>query len=229
MFRRGQSAKLRPALPEIIITIVVLIGLMVVFPLAFALPGAHLLTFARWQFAISVYFHILFPSIAVGTSILLCVLYGMYWNMQRPVYLQMFRFWRRVSAAGSAPAPSPASADATCPAATRAAYTPPAPWRHRPTCCSSTNRPPASTAAQALTCLWPSAADSRTLCSSYPCTSCRPTPAPYAALGPKCRSTKEVSRSSALNPVPPATALSADRCGDRACHLPRACTTVRSA
>jgi hypothetical protein len=68
MFRRGQSAKLRPALPEIIITIVVLIGLMVVFPFAFALPGAHLLTFARWQFAISVYFHILFPSIAVGTS-----------------------------------------------------------------------------------------------------------------------------------------------------------------
>src|SRR5260370_486729 len=96
------SAKPRAALPGIIITAVVLVGLIVVFPFGFALPGVHLLTLARWQFAISVCFHILFPSITVGTSILLCVLYGMYWKTQRPVYLQMFRFWRRIFAVGFA-------------------------------------------------------------------------------------------------------------------------------
>src|SRR5260370_35311113 len=77
---------------------VVLMGPIVVFPLALALPGVHLLTLSRWQFAISVCFHVIFPAITVGTSILLCVLYGMYWKTQRPVYLQMFRFWRRIFA-----------------------------------------------------------------------------------------------------------------------------------
>src|SRR5258708_14485104 len=98
----GESAKPRASLPGIIITSVVVVGLIVVFPLALALPGMHLLTLSRWQFAISVCFHILFPSITVGTSILLCVLYGMYWKTQRPVYLQMFRFWRRIFAVGFA-------------------------------------------------------------------------------------------------------------------------------
>jgi hypothetical protein len=102
MLMGDQSAKPRAALPGIIITTVVLVGLIVVFPFAFALPGVHLLTLARWQFAISVCFHILFPSITVGTSILLCVLYGTYWKTQRPVYLQMFRFWRRIFAVGFA-------------------------------------------------------------------------------------------------------------------------------
>lgn len=61
-----------------------------------------LLTLSRWQFAITVMFHMTFPAITVGTSILLCVLYGMYWKTQRPVYLQMFRFWRRIFAVGFA-------------------------------------------------------------------------------------------------------------------------------
>ena len=98
----GKSAKPHTTLLWTIITSVVVVGLIVVFPFAFALPGMHLLTLARWQFAISVCFHILFPSITVGTSILLCVLYGMYWKTQRPVYLQMFRFWRRIFAVGFA-------------------------------------------------------------------------------------------------------------------------------
>src|SRR5713101_1195019 len=98
----GKSAKPRTALLWTIITSVVVVGLIVVFPLALALPGMHLLTLSRWQFAITVCFHILFPSITVGTSILLCVLYGMYWKTQRPVYLQMFRFWRLIFAVGFA-------------------------------------------------------------------------------------------------------------------------------
>src|SRR5260370_8187707 len=98
----GKPAKPHAALLWTIITTVVIVGLIIVFPLALALPGMHLLTLSRWQFAISVCFHILFPSITVGTSILLCVPYGMYWRTQRPVYLQMFRFWRRIFAVGFA-------------------------------------------------------------------------------------------------------------------------------
>ena len=61
-----------------------------------------LLALSRWQFAITVMFHMTFPAITVGTSILLCVLYGMYWKTGKPVYLQMFRFWRRIFAVGFA-------------------------------------------------------------------------------------------------------------------------------
>ncbi|MFI7067200.1 cytochrome ubiquinol oxidase subunit I [Kribbella sp. NPDC050124] len=61
-----------------------------------------LLDLSRWQFAITVMFHMTFPAITVGLSILLCVLYGMYWKSGKAVYLQMFRFWRRVFAVGFA-------------------------------------------------------------------------------------------------------------------------------
>jgi len=61
-----------------------------------------LLTLSRWQFAITVIFHMTFPAITVGTPLLLCVLYGMHWRTGKPVYLQMFRFWRRIFAFGFA-------------------------------------------------------------------------------------------------------------------------------
>lgn len=61
-----------------------------------------LLDLSRWQFAITVMFHMTFPAITVGLSILLCVLYGMHWKTGNPVYLQMFRFWRRIFAVGFA-------------------------------------------------------------------------------------------------------------------------------
>jgi cytochrome d ubiquinol oxidase subunit I len=61
-----------------------------------------LLDLSRWQFAISVMFHMTFPSLTVGLSILLCVLYGMHWKTGKAVYLQMFRFWRRIFAVGFA-------------------------------------------------------------------------------------------------------------------------------
>jgi cytochrome d ubiquinol oxidase subunit I len=61
-----------------------------------------LLDLSRWQFAITVMFHMTFPAITVGLSILLCVVYGMYWRTGKPVYLQMFRFWRRIFAVGFA-------------------------------------------------------------------------------------------------------------------------------
>jgi cytochrome d ubiquinol oxidase subunit I len=61
-----------------------------------------LIDLSRWQFAITVMFHMTFPAITVGLSILLCVLYGMHWKTGYPVYLQMFRFWRRIFAVGFA-------------------------------------------------------------------------------------------------------------------------------
>ena len=61
-----------------------------------------MLDLSRWQFVITVMFHMTFPAITVGLSILLSVLYGMYWKTRKAVYLQMFRFWRRVFAVGFA-------------------------------------------------------------------------------------------------------------------------------
>jgi cytochrome bd-type quinol oxidase subunit 1 len=61
-----------------------------------------LLDLSRWQFAITVMFHMTFPAITVGLSILLCALYGMHWRTGNPVYRQMFRFWRRIFAVGFA-------------------------------------------------------------------------------------------------------------------------------
>jgi cytochrome d ubiquinol oxidase subunit I len=61
-----------------------------------------LLDLSRWQFAITVMFHMTFPAITVGLSIFLCVLYGLHWKTGNPVYLQMFRFWRRIFAVGFA-------------------------------------------------------------------------------------------------------------------------------
>jgi cytochrome bd ubiquinol oxidase subunit I len=61
-----------------------------------------LLDLSRWQFAITVMFHMTFPAITVGLSIFLCILNGLHWKTGNPVYLQMFRFWRRIFAVGFA-------------------------------------------------------------------------------------------------------------------------------
>ena len=46
-----------------------------------------LLDLSRWQFALTVMFHMTFPAITVGLSIFLCVLYGLHWKTGNPVYL----------------------------------------------------------------------------------------------------------------------------------------------
>jgi cytochrome bd ubiquinol oxidase subunit I len=61
-----------------------------------------LLDLSRWQFAITVLFHMTFPSITVGLSIFLCVLYGLYWKTGNPAFRHLFRFWRRIFAVGFA-------------------------------------------------------------------------------------------------------------------------------
>src|SRR3984885_13129195 len=57
---------------------------------------------SRWQFATTAAFHMTFPALSVGLAIFLCICYGAYCKTDNPLYLQMFRFWRRISAFGCA-------------------------------------------------------------------------------------------------------------------------------
>lgn len=57
---------------------------------------------SRLQFALTTIFHVMFPAMTVGLSVFLCVVYWLYWRTNKPVYLQMFRFWRRIFGVGFA-------------------------------------------------------------------------------------------------------------------------------
>jgi cytochrome d ubiquinol oxidase subunit I len=58
------------------------------------------LDLSRWQFAFTVIFHMTFPALTVGLAVFLAVVYGAYWRTGNAVYLQMFRFWKRIFAVG---------------------------------------------------------------------------------------------------------------------------------
>ncbi|WP_405494573.1 cytochrome ubiquinol oxidase subunit I [Nocardia sp. NBC_00511] len=64
------------------------------------MPSPTLLDVSRWQFAITVAFHMTFPAITVGLSVFLAVVYGLYMRTGNTTYLQMFRFWKRIFAVG---------------------------------------------------------------------------------------------------------------------------------
>ncbi len=53
---------------------------------------------SRFQFAFTAMFHMTFPAITVGLAIFLTIVYAHYWRTNSLVYLQMFRFWRRIFA-----------------------------------------------------------------------------------------------------------------------------------
>lgn len=57
---------------------------------------------SRFQFAFTVMFHMTFPAVTVGLAIFSAITYGFYWRTGRAVYLQMFRFWRRIFGVGFA-------------------------------------------------------------------------------------------------------------------------------
>jgi cytochrome d ubiquinol oxidase subunit I len=61
-----------------------------------------LLDISRWQWAITAAFHMTFPAVTVGTSVLLVVCYWMYMRTEDDVWLRMFRFWRRIFGIGFA-------------------------------------------------------------------------------------------------------------------------------
>jgi hypothetical protein len=75
-------------------------------------------------------------------------------------------------------APRSASAGTASPAVSSAASTSPVPSPPDPMCCSSTNRPRASTPAPAPTYSWQYAVDYRTRYWCWQCTSCQQTPTP---------------------------------------------------
>src|ERR1700730_457644 len=57
---------------------------------------------SRWQFATTAAFHMTFPALSVGLAIFLVICYGCYYKTGNPLYLQMFRFWRKIFAVGFA-------------------------------------------------------------------------------------------------------------------------------
>jgi cytochrome bd ubiquinol oxidase subunit I len=61
-----------------------------------------MLDLSRWQWALTAAMHITFPAVTVGTSVLLVVCYAMYMRTDDVVWLQMFRFWRRIFGIGFA-------------------------------------------------------------------------------------------------------------------------------
>jgi cytochrome bd ubiquinol oxidase subunit I len=60
------------------------------------------LELSRWQFAVTAAFHMSFPAITVGLAVFLCINYAMYLRTRDPVYLQIYRFWRKIFAVGFA-------------------------------------------------------------------------------------------------------------------------------
>ena len=65
-------------------------------------PTATMTDLSRWQFALTIAFHMTFPAITVGLSVFLAATYGAYLRTRKPVYLQIFRFWKRIFAVGFA-------------------------------------------------------------------------------------------------------------------------------
>ncbi|HTU29441.1 MAG TPA: cytochrome ubiquinol oxidase subunit I [Solirubrobacteraceae bacterium] len=61
-----------------------------------------MLDLSRWQWALTAAFHVTFPAITVGTSILLIVCYAMYMRTDDQAWLTMFRFWRQIFGIGFA-------------------------------------------------------------------------------------------------------------------------------
>jgi cytochrome d ubiquinol oxidase subunit I len=48
---------------------------------------------ARVQFAFTVTFHIIFPTISIGLAAFLVVVEGLWLRTKAPIYLQIYRFW----------------------------------------------------------------------------------------------------------------------------------------
>ena len=57
---------------------------------------------SRFQFATTAAFHMTFPALTVGLSLFVAICYACYCRTGNPVYLQMFRFWRKILTVGFA-------------------------------------------------------------------------------------------------------------------------------
>jgi cytochrome d ubiquinol oxidase subunit I len=56
------------------------------------------LLLARWQFAFTVSFHIIFPAISIGLASYLAVLEGLWLYTRRTVFLDLFNYWKKIFA-----------------------------------------------------------------------------------------------------------------------------------
>jgi cytochrome d ubiquinol oxidase subunit I len=59
-----------------------------------------MLDLSRLQFFVTAAFHMTFPALTVGLSILMVILYAAYLKTGNDAYLRMFRFWRKIFAVG---------------------------------------------------------------------------------------------------------------------------------
>jgi cytochrome d ubiquinol oxidase subunit I len=56
------------------------------------------LTLSRFQFALTIGFHYLYPPLSIGLGVMLVLMEGLWLKTNRPVYHQMARFWTKVFA-----------------------------------------------------------------------------------------------------------------------------------
>src|SRR6478672_960559 len=61
-------------------------------------PGSTALTLARWQFAFTVSFHIIFPALSIGLASYLAVLEGLWLATRRRVFIDLFQYWKKIFA-----------------------------------------------------------------------------------------------------------------------------------
>lgn len=54
------------------------------------------LLLARLQFAFTIGFHYIFPSMSIGLGLLLVIMEGMYLKTKKPIYEQMTKFWVKI-------------------------------------------------------------------------------------------------------------------------------------
>jgi cytochrome d ubiquinol oxidase subunit I len=60
------------------------------------MASTSFLDLSRFQFATTAAFHMTFPALTVGLAIFLVICYACYCKTDNPIYLQMFRFWRKI-------------------------------------------------------------------------------------------------------------------------------------
>lgn len=55
-------------------------------------------TLARFQFALTIMFHYIYPPLSIGLGLILVITEAIYLKTRKPLYLQMAKFWTRVFA-----------------------------------------------------------------------------------------------------------------------------------
>ena len=58
--------------------------------------GLSALFLARFQFAFTVGFHIVFPAFSIGLAAYLAVLEGLWLKTGRSAYLDLFKYWLKI-------------------------------------------------------------------------------------------------------------------------------------